>query len=490
MKDSTVINALDLKEIYQKIDGHDMDKQVQKMLVEDNRRRAGLSKERVKNWDNTLVGVRRKKLAGRTQRLLEEEEKRKELDLVFKKESELRDQEVIDKTKKLQYFGSDLVKNFHSRIMLLEVLQERDMQVKRKKELGSLDGKLESYYSKIATEKLLNGLKEDAVKQETEKLKKVQIAQEQKIQFQEKVNLKKLEREQYLLEGKKIAEADQNYKTLQKELESKRKIDALALRNELIEMKKDVLVRKEELVKQEKEYDDKINSWKVRKDLQNQKKKELEDKLFTESLNRRLALGKEQALISSNADAKLYEQIATRIKERDSKASKELEENTAKKLKRQAEIRHFYVQHIKDKQEKSLAKKEADKKELQAYLQARDDHLNKMESLKKEKLEQGKILQSFHKSQIMENSKKNTKQVSLSESKENDNLKEYMISVSKEAWAQSNSRLLEWISNELSVKSRPPTLADKYRVDTKARLGFSSSFKSSDFSEKYKNRFA
>jgi hypothetical protein len=473
MKD-TVINALELKEIYQKIQGQDMEKQVYKMLKQDNIKRANLSKERVKNWDNTLAGVRRSKLAGRAARLQEEEAKRKEMDEIFTKESKIRDQQVIDKTKKLQYFGSDLVKNFHSRIMLLQVLQERDIQVQRKKELGSLDGKLQDYYSKIATEKLLNGLKEDALELEKEKLKKVQIAQDQRLQFQEKQNIKKQEREQYLQEGKKVAEADLNYKTLQKEVESRRKVNELSLRNELIQMKADVLNRKKEKLKEEKEYEAKINAWKVRKDLQNQKKKELENKIFTESLNRRLALGETQALISSNADAKLGEQISLRVKERDAKASREMEENLQKKSIRQAEIRHFYIAHIADKQEKKRLKSQADKKELEAYCQIRDDHLSSMEALKKEKLNAGKKLENFHKSQIRENQLKLKSQVEENSSTlSNDNLREYMISVSKQDWAQSNSRLLEWISNELSVKSRKSTLADKYRVDTKARLGFS-----------------
>lgn len=490
MKDSTVINALDLKEIYQSIDGKDMENQVRSMLAEDKLKRQCLSKDRVKNWDNTLSGIRRKKLAGRNQRVLAEEEKRKELDDVFAAESRKRDQEVIDKTKRLQYFGSDLVKNFHSRIMLLEVLQERDMQVQRKKQSGSLDGKLELHYSKISTEKLLNGLQEEAIKEEKLKAAKVQIAQEQMKQFQAKQQLKKAERQQYLLEGKKIAEADHSYKTLQKELESKRRNHALSLRTELVEMKKDVQLRREEKKKKELEYEAKINAWRVRKDLQNQKKKELEDKMFQESLNRSLALGETQALISSNADAKLNEQIAARVKERESSASKELEENLIKKQKMQAEIRHFYNAHNKDKAEKKASKKEADRKELEEYLKLRDDHLAKKELEKSEKLKAGKVLQSFHKSQILTNeaaksrqyeAEKNQEKILSKLETEDGALKEYMISVSKEPWASRNSRLQSYIKGEVSAKSRVPRLADKYRVDTRARLGFDAKFDPTDF---------
>ena len=81
------------------------------------------SKERIKNWDNTLAGQRRKRLERRAQRLEDEESARLEMDEIFAQESKKRDEEIINKTKKLQYFGSDLVKNFHSRIMLFDVLK-------------------------------------------------------------------------------------------------------------------------------------------------------------------------------------------------------------------------------------------------------------------------------------------------------------------------------------------------------------------------------
>ena len=70
-----------------------------------------------------MSGQRRKKLEARQMRLEEEEAQRQALDRIFAAENEARCQEAVDRAKRLQYFGSDIVKNFHSRVMLLEVLQ-------------------------------------------------------------------------------------------------------------------------------------------------------------------------------------------------------------------------------------------------------------------------------------------------------------------------------------------------------------------------------
>ena len=72
-----------------------------------------------------MVGQRRKKLEARQARHAEEEAQRQELDKIFREENEAQRSASIDRAKKLQYYGSDTVKNFHSRVVLLEVLQVR-----------------------------------------------------------------------------------------------------------------------------------------------------------------------------------------------------------------------------------------------------------------------------------------------------------------------------------------------------------------------------
>jgi hypothetical protein len=63
-------------------------------------------------------------------------------------------------------------------------------------------------------------------------------------------------------------------------------------------------------------------------------------------LNHRLALGETQAKLSTDAEAKLNEQIAARVKERNEKAKKEAEMLQLKKSKRHQELKEFYDQYV------------------------------------------------------------------------------------------------------------------------------------------------
>jgi hypothetical protein len=83
-----------------------------------------------------------------------------------------------------------------------------------------------------------------------------------------------------LEEGQKIAQADEEYKKKQKDYESKKWTNALALRKQLDDMKQDVKERKEKEKLAEQEHDKRIQTWVSRKSRQNQLKKDLEAKWF------------------------------------------------------------------------------------------------------------------------------------------------------------------------------------------------------------------
>ena len=69
-------------------------------------------------------------MEARQQRLEEEEAQKQIQDRIFAAENAATRQEAIDRAKELQYFGSDIVKNFHSRVMLLQVLQVKNPSFK------------------------------------------------------------------------------------------------------------------------------------------------------------------------------------------------------------------------------------------------------------------------------------------------------------------------------------------------------------------------
>lgn len=131
-------------------------------------------------------------------------------------------------------------------------------------------------------------------------------------------------------------------------------------------MKQETKSHREADRKKEEESDKRIQSWVARKAKQNHLKKELEQKWFkwdflkrlysdkklihylcSEKFNRQMALGETQAILKGNAEAKLNEQIAQRVKMTVDKEKKRLEDQYAKKKSREKEIRDFYDNFVR-----------------------------------------------------------------------------------------------------------------------------------------------
>ncbi|KAL4500280.1 hypothetical protein ABPG73_011388 [Tetrahymena malaccensis] len=94
-----------------------------------------LSKQRVKNWPNTIQAIRKKKDETRFEKFKKDEEERRRVD-----EEEARYQanvkkEIIEKANKQIYEGNDRVKAFQSKLLLVDTLQEREGQIELKKQV-------------------------------------------------------------------------------------------------------------------------------------------------------------------------------------------------------------------------------------------------------------------------------------------------------------------------------------------------------------------
>lgn len=85
-----------------------------------------LSKQRVKNWPNTLHAIRKKKDETRFERFKKDEEERRRVDeeeAIYQAQVK---REIIEKANKQIYEGADRVKAFQSRLLLVDALQERE----------------------------------------------------------------------------------------------------------------------------------------------------------------------------------------------------------------------------------------------------------------------------------------------------------------------------------------------------------------------------
>ncbi|KAJ3189517.1 hypothetical protein HDU85_003148 [Gaertneriomyces sp. JEL0708] len=84
---------------------------------------------RVKEWDNTIMGQRRKRLAAKAERMDVQEKERQKVDEEWTKVKEAERNEIVDRARSMQHFEDPRIKQLTSALQLSNVLQERDSQI-------------------------------------------------------------------------------------------------------------------------------------------------------------------------------------------------------------------------------------------------------------------------------------------------------------------------------------------------------------------------
>ncbi|KAG9477294.1 hypothetical protein GDO78_002602 [Eleutherodactylus coqui] len=113
-------------------------------LYEERKEREALhlrSKEMVKNWTNTISGMRKEKLQAKKLREEREEEEKKKIDLEEAQYQAEKRRQAIEDAKIKIYYQNDKFKTFHSALLLTEVTKERDAQVELRSKRMSMDNR-------------------------------------------------------------------------------------------------------------------------------------------------------------------------------------------------------------------------------------------------------------------------------------------------------------------------------------------------------------
>merc|ERR1719421_2854389 len=143
------------------------------------------SKARAKTWNNTLEGSRRKKAEEKRKKLEMEELERQKVDAEEAKIQLEQRKATIDRANKLLYDESDRMKSFHSKMMLCDVLAEREAQVNLKEELNKLEQIREERFLEMERQNYRKMLERELrEKEEKEEISKV-AAKAQKVQLAE-----------------------------------------------------------------------------------------------------------------------------------------------------------------------------------------------------------------------------------------------------------------------------------------------------------------
>ncbi|KAJ3309324.1 hypothetical protein HDU93_005533, partial [Gonapodya sp. JEL0774] len=231
---------------------------------------------RVATWGNTISGLRRQKLQARTERLRAEEEERAKLDREHAKEKEEKRAKDIERAKKIMYDAKDEVKTFHSKVLLYQVMEERDHQLKLKQQRKNISSVLNFKFTNEGEQLLANELVAEKEKVESQKLRRMQLAREQEKQMAEKKAHKEEENKARLSEGARARLAATVYQEQQRRLSAQRRGEAISIHEDLVRMLEE---HKRELVQEAKRNDEEnanVVAWAERKDAYNKAKRDAE----------------------------------------------------------------------------------------------------------------------------------------------------------------------------------------------------------------------
>merc|ERR1719145_364649 len=158
------------------------------------------SQARAKTWNNTLEGSRRKKAEEKRKKLELEELERQKIDAEEAKIQLDQRKATIDRANKLLYDESDRMKSFHSKMMMCDVLAEREAQVSLKGELKKLEQIREDRFLEMEKQNYRRMLEREVKEKETkEELSKL-AAKAQKEQLAEYKDKRFREVEDQMLE--------------------------------------------------------------------------------------------------------------------------------------------------------------------------------------------------------------------------------------------------------------------------------------------------
>jgi len=238
------------------------------------------SQARAATWGNTLEGGRKKKAEERRQKFEKEELERQKIDAEEASIQLEQRKHTIDRANKLLYDESDRMKSFHSKMMLCDVLAEREAQVNLKEELNKLEQIREERFLEMERQNYRKMLERELrEKEEKEEISKV-AAKAQKVQLAEYKEKRLSEMEDLIMEGEMLR--NKAVEDMEQERVAERKRRAQAAQA-LVETQKANTylkqIRAEDLLRQTRE-EEKIEEYAKRKEQMLELRKQKEQEVF------------------------------------------------------------------------------------------------------------------------------------------------------------------------------------------------------------------
>lgn len=274
------------------------------------------SQARAKTWSNTLEGSRRKKAEEKKAKQEAEELERMKIDAEEARIQLEQRRATIDRANKILHDESDRMKSFHSKMMLCDVIAEREAQVTLKDELKKLEQVREDRFLEMEKQNYRKMLEREMKEKEAkEELSKI-AAKAQREQLSEFKDKRFREVEDQMLEGELLRRKALEDLEAERGSEGRRREMAIvALRetqkaNEYLKQ-----VKAEDLLRMQRE-EEKIQEYAVRKEKMLQLRKQKEEEVIQakqaardamiEAQSKRLAelMNREDARVESQVQAK------------------------------------------------------------------------------------------------------------------------------------------------------------------------------------------
>jgi len=370
------------------------------------------SQARAKTWNNTLEGSRRKKAEEKKRKMDLEELERQKVDTEEAKIQLDQRKNTIDRANKLLYDESDRMKSFHSKMMVCDVLAEREAQISLKDELQKLEHVREDRFLEMEKQNYRKMLEREMKEKETKEELSRLAARAQKEQLAEYKEKKFREVEDQMLEGELLRRKAIEDLEAERKAERKRRgmaVQALAETQKANDYLKQI--KAEDSLRQQRE-EEKVQEYAARKEKLLELRKQKEDEVFQQKQNARNqmidAQAKRLAEMASNEDQRIEAQV--KKKEQDDENKRLAKEESHRRWmaditkSRALQVARKTAEREREKYEdaetakflqdwcKVLDKQEADEIELKkdAARKLSMDH-KKMTEIQRRKTEQDKI---------------------------------------------------------------------------------------------------
>jgi len=253
------------------------------------------SQARAKTWNNTLEGSRRKKAEEKKKKFEMEELERQKIDAEEAKIQLDQRKATIDRANKLLYDESDRMKSFHSKMMMCDVLAEREAQVALKTELNKLELIREDRFLEMEKQNYRKMLEREIKEKETkEELSKI-ACKAQKEQLVEYKDKRFREVEDEMLEGELLRRKALEDLDAERQAERKRRGMAVKAQQETQKANEYLKQIKAEDMLREQREEGKIQEYAQRKEKMLHLRKQKEDEVFHQKQAARNAMIEAQA---------------------------------------------------------------------------------------------------------------------------------------------------------------------------------------------------